>query len=260
MDWYGHSFAFKIRVDVEHVESQRYIGDFRLEKVSMVNWLDTLDEMNVKLSFCVLGITGELYPDVISDVAARGHEVYGHGMYHEPGFQGRPYREQRHEMLRMKQSLEQAIGKPVRGVGIPHHGLADENTLRAAAEVGLEYAEGRIRAKGAVLPQWHKIEGTDLKILVPGDQGRGFTDECDRRPYWALKHEEAFNPPGALKKWKVGIDWAKQNGGMASLVIHPWMLMVNPGELKVAKEVIRYAVDQGAWMVTVEGLIGLAGK
>ena len=97
-----------------------------------------------------------------------------------------------------------------------------------------------------------------MKILAPGNQGRGASDYSDRRGTWAKIHEEAFNPEGALRQWKSNIDWAKETGLMASLVVHPWMLMVNPGEFKVVKDVIRYACDQGAWMANVEGLIELA--
>jgi peptidoglycan/xylan/chitin deacetylase (PgdA/CDA1 family) len=258
MDWYGHSFAFKLRVDVEHVESQRYIGDFRLTKVSVVNLLDMLDELEVKLSFAVLGITAELYPNLIADVVERGHEVFGHGMYHEPAFQGRPYREQRHEMRRMCDAIESACGVRVRGLACPHHGLADENTLRAAAEMGIEYIESRFGAADSVLPQWRAVEGTDLKILVPGRLNRGGSDYTDRRPYWALVHEEAFSPTSARKKWMANVDWAKENGRMCGFVFHPWMLMINPGEIQVVKDLIRYARDQGAWMATVGGLIDLA--
>ncbi len=258
MDWYGHSFAFKVRVDVEHVESQRYIGDFRLTKVSVVNLLDILNEMNIKLSFCVLGITAELYPNLIADIVEGGHEVYGHGMYHEPALMGRPFAEQRHEMRRMRDSIESACGVKVRGVGIPHHGLADENTLLAAVEIGIEYVESKFHAADSVLPQWRQIEGTDRKVLVPGGKGRGASDYTDRRPDWALVHEEAFSPEGARQKWMANIDWAKENGRMAGLVIHPWMLMINSGEVQVVKDVINYAHDQGAWMATVDGLIELA--
>ena len=101
MDWHGHSFAFKLRIDVEHVEAQRYTGDYRLTKVSVVNLLDVLAELEVHVSFCVLGITAEMFPNLIADIVEAGHEVYGHGMYHEPAFQGRPLHEQRHEMRRM---------------------------------------------------------------------------------------------------------------------------------------------------------------
>ena len=258
MDWFGQPFAFKLRVDVEHVEAQRYTGDYRLTRVSVTNLLDMLNEMDVKLSFCVLGITAEFFPNLIADIVEAGHEVYGHGMYHEPALAGRPLSEQRHEMRRMRDSIEAACGLQVRGIGCPHHGMADENTLRAAVEMDIEYVEGKIRAPGGVLPAWHRIEGTDLKVLVPGDRSRGASDYTDRRPYWALVHEEAFSPTDAREKWMGHIDRARADGGMAGLVVHPWMLMINPGEVQVVKDVIRYAVDQGAWMATVAGLIDLA--
>ncbi len=128
MDWQGHSFAFKLRVDVEHVEAQRYIGDYRLTRVSVTNLLDLLTELEVHLSFCVLGITAELFPNLIADIVDAGHEVYGHGMYHEPALSGRPLNEQRHEMRRMRDSIEAACGIRIQGIGCPHHGMADENT------------------------------------------------------------------------------------------------------------------------------------
>jgi peptidoglycan/xylan/chitin deacetylase (PgdA/CDA1 family) len=136
--------------------------------------------------------------------------------------------------------------------------LADENTLRSAAEMDLEYVESKIRAPDKVLPGWQAIGGTDLKVLVPGELSLIASDYTDRRPYWAAKHEEAFSPTNARDKWKADIDWAKENGRMASLVVHPWMLMINAGEVQVMKDVLRYARDQGAWMATVGGLIDLA--
>ncbi|MBT3602170.1 MAG: polysaccharide deacetylase family protein [Candidatus Latescibacteria bacterium] len=258
MDWHGHSFAFKLRIDVEHVESQRYTGDYRLTKVSVVNLLDLLAELDVKLSFCVLGITAEMFPNLIADIVDAGHEVYGHGMYHEPAFSGRPLNEQRHEMRRMRDSIESACGVKIQGIGCPHHGMADEHTLQAAAEMGITFVESRIRDKDAIVPQWHSVEGTDLKVLVPGGQNRGASDYTDRRPYWAELHEEAFSPTYARQKWMANLDWAKENSLMTGLVVHPWMLMINPGEVQVVKDVIRYAKDEGAWFATVKGLIDLA--
>ena len=45
------------------------------------------------LSLCVLGVTAELYPNMVSHIVEAGHEVYGHGMYHEPALAGRPFAE-----------------------------------------------------------------------------------------------------------------------------------------------------------------------
>jgi peptidoglycan/xylan/chitin deacetylase (PgdA/CDA1 family) len=257
VNWHGHDFAFRVRVDVEHVESERYIGDYRLERVSVVNMLDMFAELGVHVSFCVLGVTAELYPNLINDIVEAGHEVYGHGMYHEPAFAGRPYREQRHEMLRMRQSIADACGVEVDGIGCPHHGMADEDTLKAAADVGITYVESRIRGTDSAVPVWRSIEDSDKQVLVPGGLGKGASDYTDRRPFWADLHEEAFSPTGARRKWMALIDWAKENRSMAGLVVHPWMLMINAGEVQVVKDVIRYAVDEGGWMATVGGLISL---
>jgi peptidoglycan/xylan/chitin deacetylase (PgdA/CDA1 family) len=260
MDWFGHSWAFKVRVDVEHVESERYIGDYRLEKVAVTNLLDELDELGVKLSFCVLGITAEFYPEMIRDIVERGHEVFGHGMYHEPALAGRPFREQRHEMRRMVDSIQGACGVKVQGLGCPHHGMADADTLRAASDTGIEYMEGRYRAEGSLTPQWIDVPDRDAKMLVLGSNTFLSSDYTDRRPYWALKHEEAFSPAGARTKWKALIDQTKAAGGIYMPVIHPWMLMVNAGEMQVVRDVIRYAVDQGGWMATVGGLLEMAKR
>lgn len=259
VDWHGHGFAFRLRVDVEHVESERYIGDYRLERVSVVNMLDMFAELAVHVSFCVLGVTAELWPNLIRDIVDAGHEVYGHGMYHEPAFSGRPYREQRHEMLRMRDSIALACDVEVQGIGCPHHGMADEDTLRAAADVGITYVESRIRDADSPVPVWRDVEGTEHQVLIPGFS-RGASDYTDRRPYWAELHEEAFSPTGARKKWMALIDQAKANGTMTGLVVHPWMLMINPGEVQVVKDVLRHAKDEGAWFANVSGLIELAGN
>jgi len=259
MQWHGKPFAYRLRVALEHVESDRYIGDYRLERVSAVNLLDTLAELGVPVSFCVLGVTAELWPNLIHDIVAAGHEVYGHGMYHEPAFAGRPFSEQRHEMMRMRDSIQKACGVHVRGLGCPHHGMADENTLRAAAEMGIVYVESKIRSEDSAIPVWRSVKGADSHVLVPASQTRGASDYTDRRPDWALKHEEVFNPESALRKWKADIDWAKEHGRMAGLVVHPWMLTINAGEQKVVREVLRYAAEAGAWFATVDGLIELAG-
>ena len=85
-------------------------------------------------------------------------------------------------------------------------------------------------------PQWRPVEGTDLRVLVPGGQSRGASIIQIAAPYWAAASEEAFSPTNARQKWIDNLDWAKRNGLMAGLVIHPWMLVVNPGEVQVVKD------------------------
>jgi polysaccharide deacetylase family protein (PEP-CTERM system associated) len=42
-----------------------------------------LDELGARATFFVLGITGERYPDLVREIAARGHELACHGHAHE---------------------------------------------------------------------------------------------------------------------------------------------------------------------------------
>src|SRR5215203_171783 len=45
--------------------------------------LTLLDDLGVKATFFVLGMTSDRYPDVVREVAARGHEIASHGYAHE---------------------------------------------------------------------------------------------------------------------------------------------------------------------------------
>ncbi|HKH30177.1 MAG TPA: polysaccharide deacetylase family protein [Gaiellaceae bacterium] len=45
--------------------------------------LTLLDDLGVKATFFVLGMTADRYPDVVREVAARGHEIASHGYAHE---------------------------------------------------------------------------------------------------------------------------------------------------------------------------------
>ena len=166
MSWHGRPFAFRVRVDVEHVEAQKYIGDYRLTRVAVTNLLDMLAEMDVHLTFAVLGITAEMFPNLIADIVDAGHEVYGHGMFHREAFAGRSLADQRHELRRMRDSIHGACGVEVDGLACPHHGSADENTLRAAVELDITFVESRFRAAGSPSPQWRDVEGGDARGLV----------------------------------------------------------------------------------------------
>ena len=47
------------------------------------------------------------------------------------------------------------------------------------------------------------------------------------------------------------IDWAKENGLMTGLVIHPWMLAINAGEVQVVKDVL--TIRARSWGVVRHG-------
>jgi polysaccharide deacetylase family protein (PEP-CTERM system associated) len=76
--------------------------------------LRLLDELDVRATFFVLGMTAERYPDLVREVARRGHELASHGYAHERVYDQR--RESfRADVERGLDALEAAAG--VRPVG-----------------------------------------------------------------------------------------------------------------------------------------------
>jgi peptidoglycan/xylan/chitin deacetylase (PgdA/CDA1 family) len=80
--------------------------------------LDRLSELlarhDVAATFYVPGEIAIMYPDKVRDLAARGHEIGHHGFFHLANDQVREV-EQRNEILRGVEAIEQAIG--IRPVG-----------------------------------------------------------------------------------------------------------------------------------------------
>lgn len=76
--------------------------------------LDLFDEFDTKATFFTLGWVGERFPELVREIARRGHEVGCHGMDHQL-----VYTQSRHqfreETRRAKSVLEQAIGAAVIG-------------------------------------------------------------------------------------------------------------------------------------------------
>ena len=52
-------------------------------RVGATRVLELLDNYNVKTTFCIPGYVAECYPDLVRDIARRGHEVAHHGYLHE---------------------------------------------------------------------------------------------------------------------------------------------------------------------------------
>lgn len=76
--------------------------------------LDLLDKYGAKATFFVLGWVADHFPEVVREVAARGHEVASRGYYHR-GVAGLTPDEFRDDLLRAKRALERAAGREVVG-------------------------------------------------------------------------------------------------------------------------------------------------
>ncbi len=248
MDWYGHEFAFVLRIDIEHREAERYTGDPRTERVATRMLLDTLQEFGARFTCAVLGVTAEFYPDIVRWCADE-HEIMAHSMFHEPPYPTMSYIQQYWDVKRTVDVIQDATGVKVRGQACPHHGMANDDTARVCIDLGLDYLQGRVEKPTPSAPGyiWYYVEDRRNPVLIGGRQGYGASDWSGRRREWPWI-EEPWSPETALRRWKSNIDKAKTEGKMASLVVHPWMLHINEGEVKVVQELLRYANEQGAWL------------
>jgi hypothetical protein len=80
------------------------------------------------------------YPDDFARLSAKGYPIAG--LYAEKAFWDVPYDEQLARMREVKEAVEKITHKPMRVFGSRYFAY-DENTLRAADALGIEYVLGR---------------------------------------------------------------------------------------------------------------------
>ncbi len=102
--------------------------------------LDLLDEVGAKATFFLLGITARRYPDLVREIAARGHEPACHGFEHE-----RVHRQTRDEFRRDVESsaalIEQTTGRRPVAYRAPAFSINRETpwAYDVLAELGFRY-------------------------------------------------------------------------------------------------------------------------
>ena len=145
------------------------------------NWAHELDRRGLTSLVNVQASILEAYPDDIKWMADRGHEIMG-------GYAGGElwdvsYEEQLQGMQEAKDLVEGVTGKPMR-VFSSRYFAYDENTLRAADELGVEYVLARGTSDVEALI--YEPDECDCKIISVSnvtfeDMGRGSL--CDYSLY-----------------------------------------------------------------------------
>ncbi|MCP4202872.1 MAG: DUF3473 domain-containing protein [bacterium] len=102
--------------------------------------LELLDEFGIKATFFVLGWIADEVPEVVREVARRGHEVASKGYYHR-SLQQLDESEFRSDLARSREALETASGQRVRGYRIAHSWLGPQDlwALDVLADEGFLY-------------------------------------------------------------------------------------------------------------------------
>jgi polysaccharide deacetylase family protein (PEP-CTERM system associated) len=110
--------------------------------------LDFLDAREVRGTFFVVGETAEAHPELVREVAARGHEVGLHGWRHQPLTELMPD-ELRADVTRGKALLEELTDGPVCGFRAPTFSLVPESrwAVDVLADAGFTYSSSILPAR-----------------------------------------------------------------------------------------------------------------
>ena len=106
---YFHAAAFNGLIQ----RGQWYRFETRFEQ-NTLKALDLLDRFGIKASFFVLGWVADKQPEIVREVARRGHEVASRGLYHRSTRRMTPA-EFRDDLRRAREAVELATGTQVLG-------------------------------------------------------------------------------------------------------------------------------------------------
>jgi hypothetical protein len=145
------------------------------------NWAYELEQRGLKSLINVQKAILETYPADIQWLADQGHEIMG--LYAGGPLWDVPYEDQLQGMQEAKTLIESVTGKPMRVFSSGYFAY-DENTLKAADELGVEYvlARGTSDVEAII----YEPDGYDCKIISVSnvtfaDMGRGSL--CDYSLY-----------------------------------------------------------------------------
>ncbi len=139
--------------------------------------LDVLDQYSCSGTFFILGWVAERYPELVREVAKRGHEIASHGFSHKrlPNLTREDFRR---EISDSKALLEDLSGQEVLGYRAPSYSV-QSSTLWAFDEL----LEAGYKYDSSVFPIVHDFYG------LPD-----WPDE----PFWAVRGSEGNWTPGNL--------------------------------------------------------------
>ena len=177
--------------------------------------LEQLDQRGIAATFFVEGLNAELYPDLLREIDARGHEVAYHAWRHE----------QWADLTEAEQAanLDRGIaafgrlGLKVAGLR-PPGGQLGEGGARVLREAGLRYCSPAGAGAGfedgvALLPfEWRHLDAACVlpPLAAAREQINGSADPIE---------------PATFVVWlEAEIGKLAQDGGFMAIVLHPFML------------------------------------
>ncbi len=123
--------------------------------------LDLFDQQGITATFFVLGWVAERHPQLVREIAGRGHEIASHGYSHRLIYQQMPT-DFRTETQRSKQLLEDQVQRPVVGYRAASYSITRDSfwALDILAELGFEW-------DSSIFPVHHDRYGVPGSPLTP---------------------------------------------------------------------------------------------
>lgn len=177
--------------------------------------LGQLAERQIAATFFVEGLNAELYPDLLREIDARGHEVAYHAWRHEQ-WADLSATEQAENLNRGIAAFAQ-LGLEIAGLR-PPGGQLGEGGTRVLCEAGLRYCSPAGSGAGlengvALLPfQWRHLDASC--VLPPLTAAR---EEMTGSP-------NPVEPAAFLASLDAAIERLGEDGGHLAIVLHPFML------------------------------------
>ena len=123
--------------------------------------LALFEEFDVRGTFFVLGWVAERYPQLVKDIAARGHEIACHGFSHRLVYEQSP-EEFHDEAIRSKHLLEDISGSAVQGYRAASYSIVRKSlwALDILVELGFVY-------DSSIFPVHHDRYGIPNSSRIP---------------------------------------------------------------------------------------------
>jgi peptidoglycan/xylan/chitin deacetylase (PgdA/CDA1 family) len=213
-------------------DADRPIGEhFTIEVVPRM--LEVMDRHSIKATFFVEAFNAEVYPDLLREIAARGHEIGCHAWQHEHWGSLEPERE-RELLTRSTEALAAVVPSPV---GFrPPGGVLTDRSAELLVELGYRYyspAGTRAGTEGdlAVLPfDWPLVDGFYYAPVFGGlREERGLP-------------LEPSTSAALLEGIGGSVEQTAGSGEITTLVFHP-MLHAEPDRLEAFDAVLTRAAE-----------------
>ena len=201
---------------------------------SVAAWriLDMLDAHDIKASFYVPGYTAETHPDLVKEIARRGHELGHHGYMHEPPTTLSP-EEEAGVLERGSGILEELTGQRPKGYRAPRFDLS-EGSMELLASQGFVYDTSMLDDDAP-----YAVETKAGRLVeIPGNWN---LDDGNHVMYSSVPGRTSpLKTPGELYEiWAQEFEGLYRYGRAFTLTMHP-QYVGRPGRLLVLERLINH--------------------